>query len=158
MTNLMVAIMVGILFAAGTFQILRREPIRLLLGMNLLSYAINVLLFSSSAFRRGIPPVIADKEAFAGEIAEFVDPLPQALILTAIVISFGITAFLVALVNRRNQLVEEHQAAHAGETVIVNDPFSAVGHHYSDLDSDPDDYEWLEDTHIPAPPAKAKKG
>ena len=160
MTNFMVAVMVGILFATSTYLLMRREPIKLLLGMNLLSYAVNVLLFSSSTFRRGIPPVIADKEAFAGDISNFVDPLPQALILTAIVISFGITAFLVALVNRRNQLVDEYQAAHAGEKVIVNDPFSAIGHHYSDLDADPDDYEWLEDTHLmPSPQQrKAKKG
>ncbi len=158
MTNLLVAGMVGILFAASTYLLLRREPIKLLLGMNLLSYAVNVLLFSASRFRNGVPPVIANKETFVGDISEFVDPLPQALILTAIVISFGITAFLVALVNRRNQLVEEHQAAHPGASVIVNDPFSETGHHYSVLDRDPDDYEWLKDSFAPPPPRKARQG
>jgi multicomponent Na+:H+ antiporter subunit C len=157
MTNLLVAVMTGILFATSTYLLLRREPAKLLLGMNLLSYAVNVLLFSAGRFRGGVPPVISDKETFAGDIAPYVDPLPQALILTAIVISFGIMAFLVALVNRRNQVVEEYQAAHPGEMVIVNDPFGAIGHHHSEHDSDPEDYEWLEDSYVGAP-RQAKRG
>ena len=154
MTGLLVALLVGSLFAAGTFLLLRRDPIRLILGLSLLSYGINVLLFSASTMRRGLPPIVADKATFAGEIAEFVDPLPQALILTAIVISFGVTAFLVVLVNRRNMLVEEHQSAAPSDAAeVAGDPFGANAHYLSGLDSDPDDYEWLEDKvgRAPAP-------
>jgi multicomponent Na+:H+ antiporter subunit C len=148
MTGFVVAFLVGGLFATGTYMLLRRDPIRLILGLSLLSYGVNVLLFSTSTMRRGIPPIIADKASFAGEIAEFVDPLPQALILTAIVISFGVTAFLIVLVNRRNILVEEHtELATSDTTEIANDPFGATAHYLSGLDSDPDDYEWLEDAH-----------
>jgi multicomponent Na+:H+ antiporter subunit C len=146
MTVLLVALLVGTLFATGTYLILRREPIKLIFGLNLLSYGVNVLLFSSSAMRRGTPPIVADKATFTGDIAAFVDPLPQALILTAIVISFGITAFLIILVNRRNALTEAYAAANGSDTV-ANDPFGETGHFLSGLDADPDDYVWLEDTY-----------
>ena len=132
MTVLLVALLVGTLFATGTYLILRREPIKLIFGLNLLSYGVNVLLFSSSAMRRGTPPIVADKATFTGDITAFVDPLPQALILTAIVISFGIT---------------EAYAAANGSDTVANDPFGETGHFLSGLDADPDDYVWLEDTY-----------
>jgi multicomponent Na+:H+ antiporter subunit C len=154
MTGIVVAALVGMLFATGTYMLLRRDPIRLILGLILLSYGVNVAIFSTSNMRRGVPPIIADKATFAGEISGFVDPLPQALILTAIVISFGVTAFLIVLVNRRNMLVEDHfKLAPPGVTEIANDPFGATAHFLSGLDSDPDDYEWLEEV-SPLPPAR----
>ncbi len=71
--------------------------------------------------------------------------MPQALILTAIVISFGVTAFVVVLLNQRNALVEEHATEEPGPTITaINDPFSEEGYYLTGLDSDPDDYEWLE--------------
>jgi multicomponent Na+:H+ antiporter subunit C len=146
MIGVLVALMVGVMFGTGAYMLLRREPINLILGLSLLSYGVNVLLFSTSTMRRGLPPIIGDKESFTGDIAPFVDPLPQALILTAIVISFGVTAFVVALVNRRNALLGENGPADVpDDPEVVNDPFAAVGHFLSGLDSDPDDYEWLED-------------
>lgn len=146
MNGLVAAILVGALFASGAYLILRRDPIKLILGLTMVSYGVNVLLFTSSTLRPGIPPVIADKKSFTGDISQFVDPLPQALILTAIVISFGIVAFLVMLVSRRNALVEQHQGDPNAPTA-VNDPFGATAHYLSGLDADPDDYEWLEDTY-----------
>lgn len=146
MTGLVIALLVGALFASGTFLLLRRHPIRLILGLSLLSYGINVLLFSASTMRRGQPPIIEDKATFAGDIAQFVDPLPQALILTAIVISFGITAFMIVLVNRRNMLVEDRPEVAPNMVRSDWDPFSDTAYDVSGLDSDPDDYEWLEDT------------
>ncbi len=145
--SLVLALLVGVLFATGTYLLLRRDPIKLILGLGLLTYAINFVLFGTSKLTRGIPPVVADKETFAGEISQFVDPLPQALILTAIVISFGVTAFLVVLVNRRNALVAQH-TAEAGQGPIAqpNDPFSDAGYNAAGLESDPDDYDWLEYT------------
>jgi len=145
MISLVLALVVGMLFATGTYLLLRRDPIKLVLGLTLLSYGINFVLFSASRMTRGIPPVVADKETFAGDISQFVDPLPQALILTAIVISFGVTAFMVVLINRRNALVEQQAARSEEVTVIpINDPFADAGYYGPDFDKDPDDYEWLE--------------
>ena len=145
MINLILALLVGILFATGTYLLLRRDAVKLVLGLSLLSYGINFMLFGTGRLTRGVPPIVADKESFAGEIGGFVDPLPQALILTAIVIGFGVTAFVVVLLNRRNALVEEHSAEESLPTLAdVNDPFSDEGYYLTGLDSDPDDYEWLD--------------
>jgi multicomponent Na+:H+ antiporter subunit C len=145
MINLVLALLVGILLTTGTYLLLRRDAVKLVLGLTLLSYGVNFVLFSTGRLSRGIPPIIADKESFQGEIGRFVDPLPQALILTAIVISFGITAFVVVLLNRRNALVEEYESEETTLPVfIVNDPFSDQGYYLTGLDSDPEDYEWIE--------------
>ena len=141
----MMALVVGVLFATGTYLILRRRPIRLILGLGLLSHGVNMLLFSLGGVERGLPPIVVDKAAFSGDISGFVDPLPQALILTAIVISFGVTAFTVVLVNRRHALAE---AAVANVPIVesqkVIDPFAPLEHYTGGLDQNPDDYEWLE--------------
>lgn len=132
------ALMISVLFGTGTYLLLQRSPIRLILGLALLSHGVNLLLFSSGMFKRGLPPIILDKAAFTGDIQGFVDPLPQALILTAIVISFGVTAFMVMLVNRRNTIVETQP-----ETASTpNDPFAfdvPVGSTATE-----EDYEYLE--------------
>jgi multicomponent Na+:H+ antiporter subunit C len=147
MNGLLAAVVAGFLFGCGTYLLLSRESIKLVLGLSLVSYGVNFLLFTASTLRRGLPPIIGDKEAFSGEISQYVDPTPQALILTAIVISFGITAFLLTLLNRRNFLTETYLSETPPEiTEIVNDPFGAQAHFLSGLDADPDDYEWLEDT------------
>jgi multicomponent Na+:H+ antiporter subunit C len=139
------------LFATGTYLILRREPIKLIIGLSLISYGVNILLFTASTLRRGLPPVVEDKAAFVGDISQFVDPMPQALILTAIVISFGITAFLLVLINRRDALTESYLTSTPAEiTEIANDPFGVQAHFLTGLDADPDDYEWLEDTFVQA--------
>ncbi len=145
MMNLVFALLVGVFFATGTYLLLRRDAVKLVLGLSLLGYGINFMLFGTGRLGRGIPPIVTDKEGFTGDISNFVDPLPQALILTAIVIGFGVTAFLVVLLNRRNALVEEHSSGEPGPSLAaVNDPFSDEGYYLTGLDSDPDDYEWLE--------------
>jgi len=141
MSVLLFATVVGVLFATGTYMVLRRKPINLLLGLGLLSYGVNLLLFSNSKLKQGAPPIL-DKATFTGQLSEInslVDPLPQALILTAIVISFGVTAFAVVLVNRRNTLME---SANPGPY----DPFSPKEYNIDDDDPEaaPDDYKWLE--------------
>lgn len=143
MTTITMAIAVGVLFASGVYLLLQRSPIRLVLGLGLITHGVNLLLFSTSGLRRGLPPIIMDKAAFAGDISQFVDPLPQALILTAIVISFGVTSFMVALVNRRNALLDAN-----GELVDTRgDPFTLVPEQATDAVAySEDDYEFLEDT------------
>lgn len=145
MNIILLALVVGVLFACGTFLIMRRSPIRLVLGLGLLSHGVNLLLFSTSSPLGGSPPVIADKAAFNGDVAGMVDPLPQALILTAIVISFGVTAFTVVLINRRDSLSQP--ATDNGDYVPsdqVIDPFAPPEYYFSGLDQESDDYEWLE--------------
>lgn len=138
MNSAIFALCVGVLFATGTFLVLRRRPIKLLFGLSLLTHGVNLLIFSTSAKDIGLPP-IEDKTMFAGDITPYVDPLPQALILTAIVISFGITAFIVMLINRRHAIMEASDGAAASAV----DPFAPFEHYISGLDRHPDDYEWL---------------
>lgn len=145
MIGVTLALMVGVLFGCGVYLMLRRDPVKLIIGITLFTYGVNLLMFGSGKLLRGVPPVIEDKATFTGDISNFVDPLPQALILTAIVIGFGITAFYVVLLNLRNTLVETYSDRETGyQQQIVGDPFAATGHYLSGLDEDPDDYEWLE--------------
>lgn len=92
------AIAVGLLYAAAIYMMLRRSIVKLVIGLMLLSNAANLLIFTSAGVTRGAPPLIADGALVPdGAIA---DPLPQALILTAIVIAFGVLAFSVVLIHR----------------------------------------------------------
>lgn len=93
----LMAITAGVLFATGIFMILRRSLVKVLIGILLLSYAANLLLFASAPLMRGVPPLIDQTNQVP---AVYADPVPQALILTAIVISFGVTAFAVVLIRR----------------------------------------------------------
>lgn len=88
------AIAVGILVAGGVFLILRIGLVRITLGFVLLGHAVNILLIAADgASRRGVPLI------GKGDPVRMADPLPQAFVLTAIVISFGTTVYLLALVR-----------------------------------------------------------
>jgi len=92
------AIVVGLLYAGGLYMIMRRSIVKILIGLSLLSHAANLLIFSSTGLVVGQAPIIpADAETLTQPYA---DPLPQALILTAIVIGFGVQAFALALIKR----------------------------------------------------------
>jgi multicomponent Na+:H+ antiporter subunit C len=148
MIALVLAGLVAALLATGTYLLLQRSPIRMVLGLGLFTHGVNLLLFGTGATRRGLPPII-DKGAYIGEDGQFdlsrfdvsvyVDPLPQALILTVIVISFGIIAFFIALINRRYSL--ELTGDSAAER--ADDPFALQPP--SQLRADEEDHEWLED-------------
>lgn len=88
--ELVVASSVGLLTTAGVYLILRLRGFPVILGLALLSYAVNVFLFASGRLAINAPPVLSKYKDVA-----YTDPLPQALVLTAIVISFGMTATLV---------------------------------------------------------------
>jgi multicomponent Na+:H+ antiporter subunit C len=88
--NLLTSLAIGLLFAAGIFQILRRNVIRAAIGLVLISNAVNLFLFSVGAYN-GIAA------AYANASGQISDPLPQALVLTAIVISMGGFAFVLSL-------------------------------------------------------------
>lgn len=85
------SIAVGVLAAGGTYLVLRQRTFPVILGLSLLSYAVNLFLFSSGRLALNQPPL------WQGDAVDYTDPLPQALVLTAIVISFGMTAVLVML-------------------------------------------------------------
>ncbi len=96
--EVLAAIVVGGLFGAGVYLLLSRSPVRLIIGLVLLSNAINLLIFVAAGLVRGIPPLIpTGASRLLGTAA---DALPQALILTAIVISFGVLAFALVLFSR----------------------------------------------------------
>lgn len=107
--NLLIALLAGTLFAVGIYSILRRSLVKVILGFALLSHAANILIFTSGGLIRDVPPLIPLGRDRPPEI--FADPLPQALVLTAIVISFGITAFLVTLIFHANRKLGTDDAA-----------------------------------------------
>lgn len=90
--ELLVASAIGAMTAGGVYLILRLRTFPVILGLALLSYAVNVFLFSSGRLAIDMSPILSKY----GE-ASYTDPLPQALVLTAIVISFGMTAVLVMI-------------------------------------------------------------
>ncbi len=89
---------IGVLTAAGVYLLLRSRSFDLILGLTLLSYATNLLIFASGRLRTEVVPVLRD--GVAPTLAHHADPLPQALVLTAIVISFAMTAVAVTLAMR----------------------------------------------------------
>lgn len=92
--TLSLALTIGVLMAVGVFLVLRRNLLKLIIGLSVLSHAANLTLVGSGGFVGRRPPVIAE-----GALP-YVDPLPQALVLTAIVIGFGVSAFLLVLLYR----------------------------------------------------------
>lgn len=105
--ELALASLIGTLVAAGVYLMLRARSFDLILGLTLLSYAVNLLIFSMGRLVVGKPPLL--REGLAPTLANHVDPLPQALVLTAIVISFAMTAvLLVVAVRARTESGSDH--------------------------------------------------
>lgn len=92
----LLAILIGVLFASAIYMILRRSIIKLIIGLAFLSHACNLLIFTVATTIRGKAPLIAEGETAITETVA--DPLPQALVLTAIVIGFGVLAFAIVLI------------------------------------------------------------
>lgn len=97
------ALIIGVLSACGVYLLLRARTFPVVLGLTLLSYAVNLFLFAMGRLVIGQPPVIAD------QARTYADPLPQALVLTAIVIGFAMTAFVIVLaLKARAELGNDH--------------------------------------------------
>ena len=96
--ELALASAIGILTTAGVYLLLRARSFDVILGMTLLSYATNLLIFSAGGLVTGKPPVLRD--GVAPTLVNYTDPLPQALVLTAIVIAFAMTAVTIVLAIR----------------------------------------------------------
>jgi multicomponent K+:H+ antiporter subunit C len=106
MMELVLALAIGVLSASGVWLLLRPRTFQVIMGLSLLSYAVNIFIFAMGRLRSGAPPVLA------GEVydpARYTDPTPQALVLTAIVISFALTAlFLVVILAARGITGSDH--------------------------------------------------
>ena len=161
MTVLMLAVLVGVLFTCGTLLILQRGQIKVVLGLALYTHAVNLTLFATGQLTHGAPAIIPHEGDLPQVLAAhiFADPLPQALILTAIVISFGVTAFLVVLVSRRDAFTGGDLAPGELAAVLSSaDPFmhaaSEAAHHGAADDYDIFQYEF--DEVYDRPEAKAE--
>jgi multicomponent Na+:H+ antiporter subunit C len=89
--TVLLAFVAAVLFSTGTYLLLQRRLSRIIVGIGLVGHGSNILLVTSGG-GRGLPPIIGSADP-----TDFTDPLPQALALTSIVITFGVTAFLLAL-------------------------------------------------------------
>jgi multicomponent Na+:H+ antiporter subunit C len=95
------AVVIGLLYAAGLYLVMRRSMVKLILGLALLAHAANLLIFTVGGLTRGGTPIVPPgREALA---APSPDPVPQALVLTAIVIGFAVQAFALVLVKRAHR-------------------------------------------------------
>lgn len=95
--EIVMAFVCGLLFMAAIYLILSKSLLRIIIGTGLLSHGAHLLILTMGSFKGSAPPVLNDG------VTDYVDPLPQALILTAIVISFGVTAFFLVLAYRAYQ-------------------------------------------------------
>ena len=105
--ELTLAIAIGVLTGSGVWLILRPRTYQLVIGLSLLSYAVNLFIFATGRLYIGGPPVV--EKGIEINPANYADPVPQALVLTAIVISFATTAlFLVVLLASRGITGTDH--------------------------------------------------
>jgi multicomponent Na+:H+ antiporter subunit C len=95
--EVLLALVSGVLYATGIYLMLRRRLAQLIIGLGLLSNGTNLLIFTAGGLTRARPPVVPEEGDL---LAPYADPVPQALILTAIVIGFGVLAFLLVLAHR----------------------------------------------------------
>ena len=94
----LLAILIGLLYGGGLYLMMRRNLVQLIIGLGLISHEANLLIFVAGGYGRGAAPIMDQAEKHF--ITQPVDPLPQALILTAIVISFALGAFALTLFLR----------------------------------------------------------
>jgi multicomponent Na+:H+ antiporter subunit C len=111
--TILIAAVAGVLFACGTWLLMQRRLSRIIIGVGLLGHGANLLLVTSGG-RGGRAPIID-----GSPIGAYSDPLPQALALTAIVITFGVTAFLLALGYRSWQITGDDRVEDDVEDRII---------------------------------------
>lgn len=111
--TVLLAFTAAVLFGIGTWLLLQRRLTRIIIGLGLIGHGTNILLLTSGG-QGGLPPIIGK-----GDPTDFADPLPQALALTAIVITFGVTAFLLAMAYRSWQLTHDDVVADDLEDRLV---------------------------------------
>lgn len=104
--ELLLAISIGILAGSGVWLLLRPRTYQVIIGLSLCSYAVNLFIFSMGRLRTDAAPILTSR---AGSLVDYADPVPQALVLTAIVIGFATSAlFLVVLLASRGLTGTDH--------------------------------------------------
>jgi multicomponent K+:H+ antiporter subunit C len=93
--EIIIALGIGVLTSSGVWLLLRPRTFQVLVGLSLLSYAVNLFIFSMGRLRTNAPPLLQPGEP--NNLAQYADPVPQALVLTAIVITFAMTALLLVV-------------------------------------------------------------
>ncbi len=105
--EIVLALGIGLFTAAGVYLLLRPRTFQVIIGLSLLTYAVNLFIVAMGRLRVGAPPILS--EALGTDPANYADPVPQALVLTSIVISFSMTAlFLVLLLAARGVTGTDH--------------------------------------------------
>ena len=105
--EIVLALAIGVLSGSGVWLVLRRRTFQLIMGLSLLSYAVNLFIFSMGSLAIDKEPII--RPELTADLQNYTDPLPQALVLTAIVIGFATTAlFLVVLLALRGLSGTDH--------------------------------------------------
>jgi len=105
--EVVISLVVGVLVASGVWLVLRPRTFQVLVGLSLLSYAVNLFIFSVGSLAIDKEPIVQPGQP--GDLLHYTDPIPQSLVLTAIVISFATTAlFLVVLLALRGLTDSDH--------------------------------------------------
>ena len=105
--EVVLALGIGVFVGSGVWLMLRPRTFQVVIGLSLLSYAVNLFILAMGRLRTGAAPILLSRAA--ADPAQFADPIPQALVLTAIVISFATTAlFLVVLLAGRGLTGTDH--------------------------------------------------
>lgn len=108
--EIIVSVAIGVLTASGVWLMLRPRTFEVILGMSFLSYAVNLFIFSMGRLKVDSPPIVTGGEEM---LSRFADPVPQSLVLTAIVIGFATTAlFLVVIIATRGMTGTDHVDGH----------------------------------------------
>lgn len=121
--NLALLLVMGVMFAVGIYLLLERSLTRVLLGLILISNGANLLILQSAG-RAGLAPLVND----GVEAEDYFDPLPQALLLTAIVIAFALVSFMLALIYRswvlarQDEVTDDEEDRRVAEAVGAYDP------------------------------------
>ncbi|WP_270179362.1 Na(+)/H(+) antiporter subunit C [Alkalihalobacillus sp. CinArs1] len=95
--EIIMSVLAGLLFTAGVYMMLQKQILKIVIGTALLSHGAHLFIITMGKLNRGNPPILTE------DVTKYADPLPQALILTSIVISFGVTSFLLVLAYRAYQ-------------------------------------------------------
>lgn len=121
-----IAILTGLFFATAFYLMLSRHIIRILLGVAILGNAVNLTIFTTGRITREVPPIIPDNALVP--LVAIANPLPQALVLTAIVISFSFFAFLLVLVFRSYQELNTDDTAEMREAEPAGEAAPPLGY------------------------------
>ncbi|MEB3767258.1 Na+/H+ antiporter subunit C [Acinetobacter sp. MD2] len=113
--ELLIASGIGLLVASGVYLLLRARTFPVVLGLMMIGYAVNLFLFSTGSIKVNAPAILT-------EATHITDPLPQALVLTAIVIGFATTAFMVQLALRSRYESGSDHVDSKEITELANDP------------------------------------